>query len=171
MQEALINLDDLDAKIPKRSGLYAIFIKDKKSLPESFAGYLAQADTNLIYIGKASQSLHERLYEQDLRHKSPSTFFRSIGAILSYRPAVGSLVKKRNQNNYKFTKEDTEKIIDWIDENLYVSWQAIGQPSKFEKKLIKQLCPIINIKHNPKKLEELVAFRKKCLDIARNREK
>ena len=33
----------------------------------------------------------------------------------------GHLIDKANQNNFKFSKEDTDKIISWLKENVEIS--------------------------------------------------
>src|SRR4051794_32840843 len=102
-----------DRSVPTDPGFYSIFVDTPESLPAPFDEYLRRKATQLIYIGVASRSLFERLVQQDLRHCHPSSFFRGIGAVLGYRPPIGSLVGLRNQNNYKFSKDDTDAIVTW----------------------------------------------------------
>src|SRR5947209_2881242 len=82
------------AIVPPKPSFYSIFVDTPYSLSSPFDRCLRAKQTCLIYIGVASRSLQGRLIEQDLWHRNPSTFFRGIGAILGYRPAVGSLVGK-----------------------------------------------------------------------------
>jgi len=106
--------------VARKPGLYAIYARSEEVFPEPLAGYLRDRGSTLIYIGKATGSLKDRLVEQDLGHKKPSTFFRAIGSILGFRPPRGSLKKKQKQINYKFSPGDTQKITGWISDNLSV---------------------------------------------------
>lgn len=150
-------------------GIYAIFVDNPDSLPHPFRGILQGRNTQLIYIGKASKSLSQRLGEQELRHKRAATFFRSLGAVLGYRPQAGSLKGKKNQNNYRFTKDDTQAIIDWIDQHLKVSWLEIPVETigEFEPALLNEARPLFNDTHNPDRLKELKRLREQCRQIAR----
>ena len=38
--------------------------------------------------------------------------------MLGYSPMKGHLIGKANQDNFKFSKEDTNKIIIWLKENV-----------------------------------------------------
>ncbi len=164
----LISVKVAENSLPSKPGLYAIFIDDSNSLPEPFATYLKKRRTNLIYVGKTTDSLFSRLFEQDLRHKSPSTFFRAIGPILGYRPPKGSLVGKKNQNNYKFSTADTQAIIGWINKHLsmrYVTMSA-DEATSLEPSAITTLRPLLNTQHNPDALPEIARLRDECRKIA-----
>jgi hypothetical protein len=90
--KAIYTAADAPEVVPVKAGYYAIFIDNAAALPSPFRELLVQRATRLIYIGIANRSPHERLVEQDLRHREPSTFFRGMGAILGYRSVAGSLV-------------------------------------------------------------------------------
>jgi len=116
------------------------------------------------YIGVARGSLHQRLVEQDLFHKKGvSTFFRGIGAIPGFRPPVGFLVGKRNQNNYRFSRTDTKEIISWIQQHFWVGWtQEDPALETEESELSGKDCPIINTDHNPNPVPKLDTLRSEC---------
>jgi hypothetical protein len=155
-------------RAPARPGYYAIFVDSPNQLQSPFSNLLLERRTRLIYIGIATKSLRQRLVEQDLLHRQPSTFFRGIGAILGFRPSPGSLFGKSNQTNYKFSPEDTKQIIAWIDEHLSVSWiEADPAIEEVERGLIRKHFPIINTDDNPKPVLELAALRRECRMIAR----
>ncbi|HEY8749954.1 MAG TPA: hypothetical protein VIM11_18365 [Tepidisphaeraceae bacterium] len=149
-------------------GLYAIFVDNPKSLPEPFTSMLIRRGTNLLYVGRARDSLSVRLIDQELRHKRPATFFRGIGAILGFRPEPGSLRGKANQNNYRFAKTDTAQIIDWMGVHLLVRWLAMEVPDlvNIEPMVIHDLRPLLNTKHNPDCCRELADLRELCRRIA-----
>jgi hypothetical protein len=155
------------ARVPRNSGYYAVYVDDAKHLPSPYRDLLLQRVTDLVYIGIATTSLSQRLVEQDLRHRGPSTFFRGIGAILGYRPQQGSLVGRKNQNNYRFSVADTAAITRWIDAHLSISW-AEAKPAhrRIESSLIRQHRPILNTTHNPESVAELAALRAECRRIA-----
>ena len=162
-------------EVPHKLGLYAIFIDSiEDALPQRspFKDELKDRTTNLLYVGKAKrQSLKERLVRQDLAGEGgSSTFFRSIGAVLGYKPEFGSLVGKQNNYNYVFTEEDKKKIVNWIDTFIRVRWieTEVSALDEREKQLIQSLCPLLNLDHNPRKFIPLEILRQECRDIARS---
>lgn len=155
--------------VPDKPGLYSIFVREPSDLPAPFSDEIRRRGTTLIYLGKASNSLKSRLAKQDLCHTGPSTFFRAIGPILEYRPPRGSLVGKRNQNNYKFSTRDTQLIIKWIEDHLLVKWFVCGSPGNLEAELIARLAPLLNTQHNPEPLPLLAALRDECRQLAKSR--
>lgn len=159
-------ISDLDTEIMDSSGLYCIRLKENSRLPERYQNILDSREIKYIYIGKATNTLRERLKEE-LEHIRPGTFFRSIGCILGYRPIEGHLRGMVNQNNYRFSDDDTGKISDWLKKNVEVSIIKHDGAFNIETELIKRYCPLLNIQHNPKRLMELEEDRKKCIRIAR----
>ena len=153
--------------IPSVPGLYCIKLKKGASLP---AKYGKVRDDGIIYIGKGD-SLRERLWEEELNHRRPATFFRGIGAVLDYWPPKGSLIGKSNQNNYKFSPEDTDAIKEWMRKSLLVNWVTL-EPTKIretEKILIFKYQPLMNTTHNPNPSTELAAARKRCREYAQGK--
>lgn len=158
-----------ESLIPDIPGLYAIRIKDISMLPHPYKDELQNRGHNILYIGKATKSLRDRLWCQELNHKSPATFFRSIGAILGYRPIKGSMYGK-NTRNYKFSKEDTSKIRLWMTDNLLINTRILRDHIEdVESALIREYKPIINISKNPYKMEILSELRDECVRIAKEK--
>lgn len=166
-EEKYRKASDIDTIVPNTSGLYCIRISDIEQLPNPFNIFLANRQHNIIYIGISSESLRTRFLNQELRAKGHGTFFRSIGAILGYRPLKGSLVAKKNKRNYKFSNTDEQKIINWINDNLVVNWIEFNDDfDTLETSLIQKYKPLINISKNPSALKELSDLRKICVQIA-----
>jgi hypothetical protein len=167
----LITAIGAEKSVPDIPGLYSIFVDDPDNLPPPFKEYLKRKKTRMIYLGKATKSLQVRLVEQDLRHMRASTFFRGIGAVLGFRPPKGSLIGKKNQNNYRFSNEDTEGIIKWINNHLSIRWTelTVGSIEENESTAINTLRPLLNTAHNPEALPELAALRDQCRTIALSR--
>ena len=119
--------------------------------------------------------LRKRLAFQDLQHKKgPSTFFRSIGAVLGYHPGFGSLIGLSNQDNYRFLHSDNKEIIEWINQNLLVGYlklpdASMQQIKDLETFVIKKYRPVCNIACNPEPLRWLEEKRAECRRIARGR--
>lgn len=83
-------------------------------------------------------------------------------------PIERHLIGKKNQYNFKFSKIDIEKIVNWLKENTEISILAYeGIFNLIEGKLIGENTPLLNIAKNPLKLLELVNDRERCRDIAR----
>jgi hypothetical protein len=153
---------------PDVPGLYAIYVDRVDALSPPFRAMLESRRTTLIYLGKASHSLSRRLGQEELRHRRAATFFRSLGAVLGYRPPPGSLAHRKNQRNYRFSDADTAAIIAWLDAHLQVRWVALprAETEAYEPRLIAALCPLLNLKDNPAPQPELIALRDTCRRIA-----
>lgn len=162
-----IKIGEIDTLVPDERGLYCIRLADGSSLPELYQLELDYRKSRIIYIGKAAKkSLRDRLLKQELRAKGHGTFFRSVGAMLGFTPPPGSLKNKRKKNNYKFSKSDESKIIDWMNTNLETSWIKFEDLFIIEKYLIEMHTPLLNIESNPRKFHILTDDRDKCRMIA-----
>jgi len=157
----------IDNLVPDNSGLYCIRIKNPENLPKPFNNLLKARDHNIIYIGIASKSLSKRFLNQELRANGHGTFFRSIGAVLGYRPVKGSLINKINKRNYTFSATDEKKIIDWININLTINWvEFSGAFEIIETGIIQKHLPLLNLAKNPSALKQLSDLRAECVRIA-----
>ncbi|ABM07674.1 GIY-YIG nuclease family protein [Paenarthrobacter aurescens] len=173
IEEELLSSDsfkpagEIDPKVPDRAGLYAIRIRDRSALPAPFAGLSERSAHDLLYVGIARTSLKTRLLGQELRAKGHGTFFRSVGAVLGYRPVAGSLMGKANTRNYTFAPVDEVAIIAWINQNLLVNWIVLTRDHKAEERaLLRKHLPLFNILGNPAALPELSDLRADCVRIA-----
>jgi len=161
------NFADLDPEILKSSGLYCIRLKQHSRLPERYQNVLDKRKYKLIYIGKAEgQILRERL-SQEIEHKKPGTFFRSIGSVLKYLPMKGHLKGKSNQKNFRFSKDDTAEIVKWLKANVEISIAKHESSFEIEHEFIRKYCPLLNDTHNPLRLQELIDDKAECRKIAR----
>lgn len=158
----------IDSLVPDQPGLYCIRIQNVEQLSSIFAKELKIRGHNIIYIGIASQSLKRRMLGQELRARGHGTFFRSLGAVLGYRPESGSLADKANKDNYTFSSRDEVKIIQWINQNLLVNWVTLNRDiNSIENQLITNHLPLLNLAGNPSALPELKALRDECKRVAR----
>lgn len=159
--------ESIDSDVPPSPGLYAIRLRIGSTLPEPFESLLGERSSRLIYMGKAT-SLKDRMLRNELRGRGHGTFFRSIGAVLGFRPRAGSLANKVNKYNFSFEKPDRDSIVHWINVNLEVSWRAL--PSSVvpatETLLILHHTPLLNLDGNPLALVELDDLRVLCRQIA-----
>ncbi|GAA2199950.1 winged helix-turn-helix domain-containing protein [Sinomonas flava] len=157
----------IDPLVPNAPGIYAIPVVAAGALPEPFRSYALGRDDRLIYVGQAKTSLRKRLVDQELRARGHGTFFRTMGAVLGYRPPRGSLVGMANQRNYRFLPSDTARIIAWMNTNLEASWiETLDAIHLTEQTLIADLRPLFNLQSNPAALRELKAARDECQAIA-----
>ena len=159
---------DVDSLVPDVPGLYAIRVKDSSSLPAPFSALSSQRGHDLLYVGVASQSLKKRFLGQELRARGHGTFFRSVGAMLGFRPVQGSLIGRANTRNYRFSANDELEIIAWLNANTVVSWiEFPAEQQRFaEGILISQQLPLLNLAGNPAASAELSALRAECVRIA-----
>ena len=161
--------DKISHLLPDNPGLYCLRIDTATNLPKPFSTYLSERDHNILYIGIASTSLRQRL-RQELFAEGHGTFFRSLGAVLGYRPPVGSLANKKNKSNYTFSPADEKSIIQWINAHLLVNWGKFeGNLDSMETSLIKEYLPLLNTSKNPVNLKELAELREHCRNIANNK--
>jgi hypothetical protein len=161
------NVPKAELHIPNNSGMYCIRLNTSEAIPKDFNQHLVERNHNIIYIGIATQSLAKRFFNQELRAKGHGTFFRSLGAMLGYSPVPGSLMDKANKRNYKFSKNDEAKIIQWIDEHLLINWISLsGEFEQLETRLILKYKPLLNIAKNPMALQKLSELRAECVRIA-----
>lgn len=159
--------NSIDSIVPNEPGLYCIRITKLERLPAPFDMHLKNRGHNILYIGIAKNSLRTRFLNQELRANGHGTFFRSIGAVLGFRPVKGSLNKKANKQNYTFKPDDEQKIINWININLIVNWVAFkGDFEGNETGIIQRHLPLLNIAKNPMALSELIELRAECVRIA-----
>ncbi len=157
----------IDNLVPHIPGLYCIRINDISKLPKPFDNLIKERKHNIIYIGIASQSLCKRFLKQELRATGHGTFFRSLGAVLGYRPAKGSLISKANKKNYTFNPNDEKKIIEWINSHLIVNWVEIEHDfENLETGMIQKHLPLLNLAKNPAALSLLSKLRAECVSIA-----
>jgi hypothetical protein len=159
----------IDDQVPDRFGLYAIRTRDLAALPDPYRAIAEERCSDLIYLGEATgQTLRRRFLRNELRGHGHGTFFRSLGAVLGYRPPAGSLLGKANQRNYRFSLADATAIVEWINANLDVSWVAFDEGvHNAEVALIQKHTPLLNLRDNPDALPELSALRALCCQIAR----
>ncbi len=93
-------------------------------------------------IGKAVQGLR-RLVRYDLNGEGASTFFCSPGVMLGYRPVQGSLVGKKDQNNFTISTDDSNKLASWSSSHVAVAWRRLEKTSvdALEAPLIELIKP------------------------------
>lgn len=169
LEGQFISVGALSGKVvPDVPGLYCIKLRKGARLPAKFGKV---REDGIIYIGQASTSLRQRFWKQELNHIGAATFFRSIGAMLGYLPPKGSLVGKKNQNNFKFSPEDTEAIRQWMRNSLTANFIAFSTETMddVEKILIDKYRPLVNYTHNPDYSRELEAAKDKCREYARSK--
>lgn len=153
-----------DLVVPDCPGLYCIRVKNPHLLPAIFSEELQKRGHNIIYIGKATQSLNRRFLSQELRARGHGTFFRSMGAVLGYKPPIGSLANNKNKRNFKFRPADEAEIISWINSNLLVNWvECNNDISQLEAELIIKYKPLLNLEDNPQPVGELKRLRADCV--------
>lgn len=155
-------------KVDRKPGLYSIFVDDATSLPDPFRSLLISSGNRLLYIGRVRDSLYQRLIEEELRHRRAATFFRGIGAVLGFLPLSGSLRENKNKKNYRFSSEDSAKIIAWNERHLRVRWLGLDveQLLGVEPVVIRTLRPLMNTVHNPNRRPELADLRAECRRVA-----
>lgn len=163
----MVPASDVDTSALNRTGLYLFRLRPEATLPEPFEAARSARNTDLLYLGKAENAtLAKRMVEQELRGRGRGTFIRSIGTVLGYRPATGSLIGKANPNNYVFAKHDLDEIVTWINTNIFVSYVMVDNHiAQIESSLIVEHTPLLNLTDNPLALTGLKNLRAECRQI------
>lgn len=157
--------------IPAQAGLYCILARSgSEDFLAPFSELLERRANPLLYIGKAGiRGLRIRLLGEELRGIGPATFFRSLGVVLGH----GRRVKPLSPRSRNFSFENRREIVDWGRRHLWIGWTPApaATVAEQEKALIKEHCPLFNLKDNPEKLAELVKLRADCRRLAHSRYK
>jgi hypothetical protein len=145
---------------PKEPGIYAFKLATNSNLGDFGKG------GQIIYIGIAKQSLHDRDFNQHFKSgkTGSSTLRRSIGAILKTKlkltaiPRGGENDSKR-YDNYKFIEE--EPLTNWMIENLEIGYWTPKKPISYkelrdiEKEITIHLKPTLDLDIRTKRLNPL----------------
>ena len=154
-------------------GLYGISIDSPENLKKYFKlpehqkiiNHMLKhpSNKNLLYIGsakKAKSNISERLYDYQLGRllieKDPTefraVFYRKLGSVLGF-------VAAEKQKNFRFSFDNDLLIRNWILEHLRVLHfnldDDVNKILDYEKKLIRELKPTFNYRHNPEKCKEV----------------
>ena len=169
-------LSDHD-EYPKKPGIYGFYLANNSNLLDF--GQSGQ----LIYIGIAKYSLHDRDFKQHFNSQKTgsSTLRRSIGAILKDRLNLTALPRggqndSKRLYNYRFKNE--QNLTDWMISNLQIGYWVPDQILTYkqlrdkEKLITIELKPTLDLdprtkKYNPLS-EKLDLLRKACRLEAEN---
>ena len=154
----------------RRGGLYVITLQESEAFGADFlAEHLGRNKCNLlpentVYVGKGD-NLRKRLC-QELCQTNRATFFRSVGALLGMEPYIN----QTSPTNYMFDGLSKNTIIDFIENNMMVSYEFVDSDIERKDKEIEliSLChPLLNIQHNGSfTYSNLEAERERCRNIA-----
>ena len=156
---------------PTQSGIYAFYLSDNSNLFDFGKG------GQLIYVGIAKDSLHDRDFNQHFKtgKTGSSTLRRSIGAILKTHlnliaiPRGASNDTKRFEN-YKF--KDDQPLTDWMTANLQIGYWVpnsiltYSELREIEKNVTLDLKPTLDLDIRTRRFnilaDRLVALRNIC---------
>lgn len=159
---------------PEQPGNYIFLLRPGVMLPEDMISSQPTFSTlmydgknyDVLYIGKTSSSLYERVFETHLfgNNAGWSTLRKSLGSLWGYpficrdkNPKPGKKVKT------KFRDDDEKAITLWMKQNLLVLVAPNANFDKDESEMIAVFNPPLNLKKNHnainysyrKKIEEL----------------
>ena len=117
---------------PTEPGIYAFFLTDNSNFDDFGKG------GQLIYIGIAKESLHDRDFNQHFKtgKTGSSTLRRSIGAVLKDKLKLTAIPRgtendTKRFDNYKFVEEQT--LTDWMKANLEIGYWTPDKPLTYEQ--------------------------------------
>ena len=151
-------------------GLYVVMLQEPEAFgTDFFAENLGRNKCNLlpentVYVGKGD-NLRKRL-RQEFWQTNRATFFRSVGALLGLEPYENQI----NPTNYMFDGLSKRTIINFIENNMMVSYEFIDceiERKVKEIELISSCHPLLNIQHNAGfTYSNLETERERCRNIA-----
>ena len=169
-------------RIPNHPGIYYIRLSKSSNL-----GHFGTAYT-LIYIGKAEDSIKDRLVNQHFKtgKTGSSSLRKTLGAVLketlSLRAIPRSETEQSNRrfSNYSFIEKDDIRLTNWMNSNLECCFIEHSKMNEIEKALIlkkveirhtKRFLPTLDLDSATKKYnkfaKELSPLRKICKDEAK----
>lgn len=121
--------------LPRTSGVYALFLCEKSSLPN-----LLPIEGGLIYIGLGRSLVKRCHFSGKTEGHSPR---RSLAALLwrdlGLTPVLGA------NGNYRLSKSSEERLNAWMHENLLMAFGTFDDFEEVEDILIRQLAPPLNL--------------------------
>ena len=175
IQDDLKSFNEIDS-INDESGIYGIALKSS-NFPYFNDSSLGRG--TILYIGKSDKSVKKRTIKTHFANQKTgsSTVRRSLGAILKDElnliPVPRSMSESRCRD-FTFINESEKKLTMWMINNLSIGFYNYSAGKKklkaLEIELIKELAPILNIKHNVSlnpHLSEIMELRSKCKNIAK----
>ncbi len=156
---------------PKKPGIYAFFLTDSANFGDFGKG------GQVIYIGIAKKSLHDRDFNQHFKtgKTGSSTLRRSIGAVLKDKLKLTAIPRgaendTKRFDNYKFKEE--QNLTDWMKENLEIGYWTSDKPFTYEqlreteKRITIELKPILDLDKRTRRFnplaDKLDRFRNIC---------
>ncbi len=146
--------------LPDEKGIYIIVSKDLDCLPVNMRqlNYSFIGESPVIYVGISGKGLRRRDYKNHFNGSARiSTLRKSLGVIL------GLEKEKLIGSKYKFIKSDEQKLTNWMKQNLTLHYMILEEPSIYEKDLIIELAPPLNLTYN--KDEKNSVFRRKLKEM------
>ena len=151
--------------IPRKSGVYAIFLADFSDTPKDWQAGL-QKKKGLLYIGQTK--------EQDgLMGRLKKHFAGTSSSMSAFRRAIGAMLYKQlelkpyypSDGHYRFHEE--KELSHWIQEYCTYTFCAIESDiGETEKQLIEKYKPALNDRKNPCSHSSLESARSECEKLA-----
>jgi hypothetical protein len=156
---------------PTKPGIYAFYLSDNSNLLDFGKG------GQLIYVGIAKDSLHDRDFNQHFKtgKTGSSTLRRSIGAILKTELNLTAIPRGAENDtkrfeNYKF--KDDQPLTVWMIANLQIGYWVstniltYSELREIKKKVTLDLKPTLDLDIRTKRFnpfgDKLVSLRNVC---------
>lgn len=152
--EPLTRLSDVrKAKsiLPSSRGVYALFFRTPPG-PVPIGGCYTRDGHFLLYIGTAGADLNKngtlrnRLGHHHLGgNERRSTVCQTLAALMP--EVAGPALAKNERGRIKMhtSKEGSERLRQWMDENIAACWVAFPRPADLEEQLVQRYSPPLNI--------------------------
>lgn len=136
--------------IADSSGNYILCLKKNSKLPIiSFTPILTIfEELEVVYTGVTKISLRKRDYKQHFtgNNAGASTLRKSLGVLFGYEQIMRD--KSPNNDKTKFSKEDEQKLSEWMYNNLVIFFLPNTNFDQVEIELINHFNPPLNLKSN-----------------------
>jgi hypothetical protein len=134
--------------VPQQAGVYAWFFK---GLPNTVPteGCTKRSGYTLLYVGMAS-NLRRRVKNHFAGDASRSTLRQTLGTLLGMPLVRGA------DERLTFGVIGEDKLDEWMADNAVVGWWQSHAPQEQETRLIAELRPPLNLRHNGHPFSEVV---------------
>jgi hypothetical protein len=137
--------------IPSESGVYAWFFRNlPPSVPRNYAPRFN--GLHLLYVGispahdGSSNNLRKRIRAHFKGNASSSTLRLTLGCLLHRE--LGLRLRPTGTTG-RLTYADGEATLsEWLEDNALLTWVRCLRPWTFERKIIHEISPLLNLQHN-----------------------
>ncbi len=153
--------------IPRKRGIYACYFKQiPGDIPTT--NCLTYNGLTLLYLGicpgrakggkpLSDRTMYQRLVSDHMKGNAEGSTLRlTLGILLAEQTGFplrciqsrSNAHKPKNKLRKTFTNRGEQALDDWLNENIFMTWQELDQPWLLEEQLILELSVPLNLQGN-----------------------